>query len=1532
MKKVALASLVMLLSLCTYAEGSRNLAPRSSTGTGITNDENAFLFVPSSVYANNTETGLSKLSSLPATSGTQPNIVVILVDDAGYDDFGFQGSTIAISPNIDLLASEGMVFSQGYVSAGLCAPSRAGIMTGQNQNKLGFTYNIASNVDASSAAPGHTLADIGLDPNVPTMGDFMQELGYETALFGKWHLGFGAQTQHHPNNRGFDFFYGLLGGSRPYDQTTTDTDKQLQRDGVLEEPTNNNFFVTDLLTDEALVFMSTQIGANKPFLAFMSYTAPHGPYTAKPADKALFDPVSGIDDVDRNYYGLLKNVDDNIKRIVDHLKNLNEYDNTLFVFLSDNGGVVQDAGSNGLLRSGKGSSYEGGIRVPFFMTWKNMVPVGGTYNHQVISTDLLPTFIKAAGGDLTDNEYFDLEGKDLVAAAISGTAIHSRLYWRKGVGGGVVSDGTNKVRFTQGSMFSTNTPPELYNLDSDIGESTNLYASNTALAQNLLTDFGTWSQSIETPSWIPSGVVSNECGGSTNISTCSFLTNYYSTFAANSALTQEANTPLSMNQTTETITQSNLEFTDPVKSEGSISYELTQLPQSGTINRSGQPLSLGDSFTQRDINTGEITYTSSNNPANPDNMVFSVNDGAGGEELTNVTFAFTLPANYNASLDSDGDGIIDADDLDDDNDGILDVDEYNFTNNINVHPFSLGLTIPANFGDPGIDNQGGTYDMSARLGLPAGTAFITITNSATVEATQGSNGIFNLDPAETSQITISSSYPLQLRPRMGPSFNNQNDDRGIISNDGKTYSFDGTISDPAIYSHTNVGSTYTLAAIGVPPAPPNNLSVNEENAFWVCSEVSTSFDLTYFANGSGSNYNIVIRVPVDTDGDGNPDYLDLDSDGDGIPDIVEAGGTDGNNDGEVDYPTLGDPTSMVDGNMNGWSSVFDDGSTGQATESGTPLADADTDGDGFNNRLDIDSDADGIVDNIEGQTSAGYVAPTGTDTDNDGIDNAYDPDNGGTGVTPTNTDGAGNPDYLSLDSDGDGRSDHVEGYDTDNPTDGSANTFAAGTDTDGDGLDDNFDLFDATSPPVTGSNSANGVQTAASFPDTDDPGDEPNWREFNFDLVNDLDGDGITDANDLDDDNDGILDEDEYNFTQFNINAPELFPGASPGDEPADGTVDVSAILGLPSGTVEIEHIDAYVNASNANQLNVRTGANPRYIIRSTYPLQLRPRMGRSNFQTLTTDPERGFTSNDGKTFQFTNSGALNSGFSPVNSSNNYVIKRDDGITTGGTAASSGNLFWESDDFATSFDISFLEQGGGTNVLLAFNVPVDTDGDGIPDFQDADSDNDGIPDIVEAGGVDANGDGQVDYPTPGDASSMVDANGNGWSSVFDDGSADASATESGTPLTDTDTDTDLVPNRLDVDSDNDGIADVIEGQGTAAYKAPTGNDADSDGVDDAFDSDFDGGNKLSSSPINTDENNIAAFNPDAIPDYLDNDSDGDGVTDQVESGVTADASGTDTDGDGLLDDYDNYNASSPPGAPSGVNADNNGQTATNPFP
>jgi arylsulfatase A-like enzyme len=461
------------------------------------------------------------------TFSQNPNIVVILVDDAGNKDWGFQGSTISKTPNIDRLASEGTIFSQGYVTNSVCAPSRAGMITGQYQNKFGFEYNIVD----YAPAPYHALTDVGLDVGVKTMGNYLQELGYTTGMFGKWHLG--EEEQHRPNVRGFDHFYGLLRGARQYNKRETLFNKKLLRNNEIAEPTDDNFYITDLLTDEALTFISDEVDAAKPFLAFMSYTAPHSPFQAKPEDKAVFDRVPGLTEKQKHYYGMIKSVDDNVQRIVNLLKEKNAYDNTLFVFLSDNGGVSLT--NNGEFRGTKSSEYEGGLRVPFFMTWKNQVPKNTTYNKQVISLDLAATFIKAAGGDLNKAKYNNLDGKDLVSAANNtSSTLHDKLFWRKLDFWAVVSDGENKIIFKDNYDDSAGNRIDtvLYNLKDDISEQNNIYevANNKTSVKPLVSAHKNWNSNLDLPNWIGENTRKKVCDEGVLPKDCEFFKERYKAF------------------------------------------------------------------------------------------------------------------------------------------------------------------------------------------------------------------------------------------------------------------------------------------------------------------------------------------------------------------------------------------------------------------------------------------------------------------------------------------------------------------------------------------------------------------------------------------------------------------------------------------------------------------------------------------------------------------------------------------------------------------------------------------------------------------------------------------------------------------------------------------------------------------------------------------------------------------------------------------------------------------------------------------
>ncbi len=585
----------------------------------------------------------------------------------------------------------------------------------------------------------------------------------------------------------------------------------------------------------------------------------------------------------------------------------------------------------------------------------------------------------------------------------------------------------------------------------------------------------------------------------------------------------------------------------------------------------------------------------------------------------------------------------------------------------------------------------------------------------------------------------------------------------------------------------------------------------------------------------------------DTDNDGVVNRLDLDSDNDGISDIYEAGGSsaDADNDGRVDDAT--------DTDGDGWADEFD------SDDGGTALTDGDTDSDGYEDRIDIDADDDGIVDVIEAQNSTSSpTVPTGMDSDGDGVDDAFDPDLGGNLLIPINTDEADNPDYTDTDSDNDGFADILEGWDTDN--DGNADTTPSGTDLDGDGLDDNFDDVDGLN---SSTNVTNGGQTSSSFPDLDDPVTaERDWREFL-----DSDGDSISDNDDIDDDNDGILDTDENN-TCSNGSVSQSLNYEFYDLEPSGNSVDnIPTVGALSTGTVTEFNVGNLQNA-------VDPGDADDYSIRYTGFISI------STSETYTF-----YTSSDDGSKLFINGSEI------VDNDGDH-----------GTQERSGTIALTPGSYALT--VLFYEDGGGANLSVSYSsasitkttIPFtvlstggdcDTDGDGIPNRIDLDSDGDGIPDIIEAGGIDTDGDGRVDDDT--------DTDGDGWANTFD-------SDDGGSALADGDQDGDGFENRIDLDADNDGIADIVEAGGTDVDgdgMADNSTDANNNGWSEAYDV-TEAGENLP----------VVDTDGDGISNYLDLDSDSDGITDNVEGQTTAAflaPLGTDSDDDGWDDRYDSDN-------------------------
>ena len=404
-------------------------------------------------------------SLAPLSASEKPNVLLILADDLGYHDLGFQGSTDVKTPHLDWLASQSIRFTDGHVSSTVCSPSRAGLITGRYQQRFGHEANCPHGKQ-------------GMKLSERTIGQAMKDAGYRTAIFGKWHLG--ATEAQYPTNRGFDEFVGLREGSRDFWYNEKKSDKPGNPHAIEHNGKQIKFegHLTDFLADKAIDYIEAK--DPKPFFIFLSFTAPHAPLQSKPEDG-------------KGYYGLIQGMDRNIGKVIDSLKKSGKLDNTIIWFLSDNGGICA-AASNKPLGGKKGSEFEGGHRVPFLLYWKGHVPSGKDYKELVSSLDIYATSVKAAGGSL--KQEFPLDGVDLLPF-VNGKAKgvpHERLYWRK-LECADIREGKWKLIRVEGLGLA------LYNLDDDIGETKNLAKKMPERAASMAKKLAAWEKGLSEPLW-----------------------------------------------------------------------------------------------------------------------------------------------------------------------------------------------------------------------------------------------------------------------------------------------------------------------------------------------------------------------------------------------------------------------------------------------------------------------------------------------------------------------------------------------------------------------------------------------------------------------------------------------------------------------------------------------------------------------------------------------------------------------------------------------------------------------------------------------------------------------------------------------------------------------------------------------------------------------------------------------------------------------------------------------------------------------
>ncbi len=329
---------------------------------------------------------------------SQPNVIFILVDDMGFGDAGYNGSDIA-TPNLDQMASAGMTLNRNYVYP-ICSPTRAGLLTGHNPLHYGIEGPIA--------------LDTGMPRDLKIMPEYFKELGYQTFMVGKWHLGIG-NTDYWPVSRGFDSHYGFLAGSVDYYTHVYSGGLDWQRDGVSLREEGH---ATDLFTAEAKRVIDTR-DPGSPFLLYLAYNAPHGPLQTTPKKSGLNENIAPGN---RYVYGeMVTQVDDGIGQVIDELKNQGILENTIVVFSSDNGGSLALGSSNGDLRGAKASPWEGGMRVPGLIMWADHIAAGQVLEQQIAIQDWLPTLLDAVGSDASRVE--NLYGQSMWSAIDRGVEV-----------------------------------------------------------------------------------------------------------------------------------------------------------------------------------------------------------------------------------------------------------------------------------------------------------------------------------------------------------------------------------------------------------------------------------------------------------------------------------------------------------------------------------------------------------------------------------------------------------------------------------------------------------------------------------------------------------------------------------------------------------------------------------------------------------------------------------------------------------------------------------------------------------------------------------------------------------------------------------------------------------------------------------------------------------------------------------------------------------------------------------------------------
>lgn len=413
--------------------------------------------------------------SLAAPAG-QPNVVIFLADDLGWGNVGYHGSE-GQTPNIDRLAREGVRFEQFY-SCPVCSPTRAALLTGRSPMRYGIVYSVV-----------RPWANYGLPLDEHILPQTFKAAGYQTAITGKWHLGH-AHVKQLPHLRGFDHFYGHVNGAIDYYTHEREGGIDWQRNG---ESVREEGYSTDLLAAEANRFIERRDG-NRPLFLYVPFNAPHGPLQAPPG--GLIKKYSKIsNERRRTYLAMVEAMDAALGRVLATIEKQGMAENTLVLFLSDNGGPLGQGASNLALRAGKGTTFEGGIRVPALMHWPAGLKGGRSLNQVMTVLDVLPTLAAAAG--LRPGNVKPLDGRNMWPAITTG-----QISPREDLFFAVGPDETVHLGVRRGewklvreiSKSERNEKNYLFNIADDPNESADLSAKRPDLLKELVAAIEKWQE------------------------------------------------------------------------------------------------------------------------------------------------------------------------------------------------------------------------------------------------------------------------------------------------------------------------------------------------------------------------------------------------------------------------------------------------------------------------------------------------------------------------------------------------------------------------------------------------------------------------------------------------------------------------------------------------------------------------------------------------------------------------------------------------------------------------------------------------------------------------------------------------------------------------------------------------------------------------------------------------------------------------------------------------------------------------------